>query len=73
VEAALRMSFELSTTSPGAPRKSLPLHRRVLEQIWARDPAGARRAMEKLLGLTENNIQRGLLQAHADTRKKAHG
>jgi DNA-binding FadR family transcriptional regulator len=73
VEAALRMSFEISTTNPGAPRKSLPLHRKVLEQIWARDPAGARRAMEKLLGLTESNIERGLAQARHETRKTPHG
>jgi DNA-binding FadR family transcriptional regulator len=63
IEAALRMSFELSTRQPGAPRKSLPLHRDVLDQIWARKPAGARKAMEHLLGLTESNIQRGVAQA----------
>ena len=62
IEAALRMSFELSTRQPGAPRKSLPLHRDVLDAIWARQPAQARRAMEILLGLTESNIQRGLAQ-----------
>lgn len=60
IEAALRMSFELSTRQPGAPRKSLPLHRAVLDEIWARKPAQARKAMETLLGLTESNIQRGL-------------
>lgn len=59
IEAALRTSFELSTRQPGAPRRSLPLHRAVLDQIWARKPAEARRAMEELLGLTESNIQRG--------------
>ncbi len=57
IEAALRISFELSTRQPGAPRKSLPLHRAVLEAIWARKPAEARRAMEALLGLTEGNIR----------------
>ena len=45
IEAALRMSFELSTRQPGAPRKSLPMHRAVLDQIWARKPAAARKAM----------------------------
>ena len=73
VEAALRMSFEISSTNPGAPRKSLPLHRKVLAQIWARDPAGARLAMEKLLGVTEHNIQRGLAPARPDTAKALHG
>ncbi len=63
IEAVLRMSFELSTRQPGAPRKSLPLHRAVLDEIWARRPAGARKAMEQLLGLTESNIQRGLAEA----------
>jgi DNA-binding FadR family transcriptional regulator len=62
IEAALQMSFELSTRQPGAPRKSLPLHRDVLDAIWARQPAQARLAMETLLGLTESNIQRGLAQ-----------
>lgn len=57
IQAALRMSFELSTQRPGAPRKSLPLHREVLDQIWARKPAAARQAMERLLGLTESNIR----------------
>jgi DNA-binding FadR family transcriptional regulator len=72
IEAALRTSFELSTRQPGAPRKSLPLHRAVLDQIWARKPAAARRAMEALLGLTESNIQRGVAQAgHAPPPDRA--
>ena len=65
IEAALRMSFELSTRQPGAPRKSLPLHRAVLDEIWAHKPANARKAMETLLGLTENNIQRGVAAGNA--------
>lgn len=65
IESALRMSFELSTRQPGAPRKSLPMHREVLDAIWARKPAQARRAMEQLLGATESNIQRGLSQSDA--------
>ena len=56
VAAALRMSFNLSTQNPGAPRKSLPYHRAVLDAIWARDPDGARQAMYKLMDLTEQNI-----------------
>jgi DNA-binding FadR family transcriptional regulator len=67
IEAALRMSFEVSTRQPGAPRKSLPLHRAVLDAIWARNPAQARKAMETLLGVTEANIQRGLAQAARGT------
>ncbi|MFY9512252.1 MAG: FadR/GntR family transcriptional regulator [Rubrivivax sp.] len=64
IEAALRMSFEVSMGQPGAPRRSLPLHREVLDAIWAREPARARLAMQTLLGLTESNIQRGLAQQH---------
>lgn len=56
VEAALRMSFELSTLNPGAPRKSLSYHRTILDEIWARNPDGARRAMHELMDLTERNI-----------------
>ena len=63
IEAALRMSFELSTRQPGAPRRSLPLHRAVLDAIWERKPAAARAAMETLLGVTESNIQRGIARA----------
>lgn len=60
IEAALRMSFELSTLQPGAPRKSLPLHRDVLDKIWAREPQEARKAMQILLDRTEANIRRGV-------------
>lgn len=56
VAAALRMSFNLSSTNPGAPRKSLPFHRAVLDEIWARNADGARQAMHKLMDLTEQNI-----------------
>jgi DNA-binding FadR family transcriptional regulator len=56
VEAALRLSFELSTRNPGAPRKSLPHHRAVLDELWARNPDRARRAMHELIDLTEQNI-----------------
>lgn len=56
VAAALRMSFDLSSTNPGAPRKSLAYHRAVLDEIWARNADGARQAMHKLMDLTEQNI-----------------
>nr|WP_283827742.1 FCD domain-containing protein [Bradyrhizobium diazoefficiens] len=56
VAAALRMSFNLSSANPGAPRKSLPYHRAVLDEIWARNPDGARQAMHRLMDLTERNI-----------------
>jgi GntR family transcriptional regulator, galactonate operon transcriptional repressor len=62
VEAALRLSFELSTQNPGAPLKSLPYHRAVLDEIWARNPEGARQAMLRLMELTERNITIALLR-----------
>ncbi|MEF7616189.1 FadR/GntR family transcriptional regulator [Aquincola sp. MAHUQ-54] len=63
IEAALRLSFDLSTRRPGAPRRSLPLHRDVLDAIWARDARRARLAMETLLGVTQANLESGLDQA----------
>ena len=54
------MSFELSTLNPGAPRNSLPYHRAILDAIWARNPDGARRAMHRLMDLTERNITSAL-------------
>lgn len=62
VEAALRMSFELSTKNPDAPRRGLPLHRAVLDRIWERDSDGARKAMIELLDLTDNNIRADLIR-----------
>ena len=52
--------FELSTLNPGAPRKSLPYHRAILDEIWARNPDGARRALHRLMDLTERNITAAL-------------
>lgn len=72
IETALRLSFELSTRHPGAARKGLPLHRHVLEAIWARKPQEARLAMEHLLGVTESNLQRGLSQSGASLTE-SHG
>jgi GntR family transcriptional regulator, galactonate operon transcriptional repressor len=60
VDAALRMSFALSTRNPGAPSKSLPYHRAVLDAIWARDPNRARAEMHRLMDLTERNITTAL-------------
>jgi DNA-binding FadR family transcriptional regulator len=75
VAAALRISFNLSTLNPGAPRKSLPYHRAVLDEIWARNPDGARKAMHKLMDLTEHNIISALSRSKKeaeddDTRKR---
>ena len=60
------MSFDLSTLNPGAPRKSLPYHRAILDEIWARNPDGARRAMHRLMDLTERNITSALSRRHGE-------
>jgi len=66
VAAALRISFNLSTSNPGAPRKSLSYHRAVLDEIWARNPDGARKAMHTLMDLTEQNIISALTRQKKD-------
>lgn len=53
---ALRVSYELSTLNPEAPRKSLPRHRAILDAIRACKPDSARRAMHRLMDLRERNI-----------------
>ncbi|NBB83993.1 MAG: FCD domain-containing protein [Alphaproteobacteria bacterium] len=57
-ETAMAASIELSTSSEGAVADALPAHRAVVEAIRARDPEGARAAMERLLDLTEIDIDR---------------
>jgi DNA-binding FadR family transcriptional regulator len=70
IDAALRLSFEMSTQNPGAPRKSLPYHRAVLDEIWARNPDGARQAMLALMDLTERNIALALSRRSNDVGRK---
>ena len=60
--SALWMSFGLSTLNPRAPRKRRPYHRAILDEIWARNRDGARRAMHCLMDLTEHNITSALLR-----------
>ncbi|NAZ37846.1 FadR/GntR family transcriptional regulator [Rubellimicrobium sp. CFH 75288] len=48
-ETALRATVKLSVRRPGGLPYSLPQHAAVLEAIAARDPAGARTAMESLI------------------------
>ena len=60
MEAGIRISLELSMRNPGAPRRGLPYHRAVLDEIWAHNPAGARAAMHRLIDLTERNIATAL-------------
>jgi DNA-binding FadR family transcriptional regulator len=53
----LRISFELSTSRKDGPRKSLPLHREVLDAVIARQPARAEKAIMKLIVGAREDIQ----------------
>lgn len=66
VEASLSVSMDASTRSPGAPRRSLGLHRKILDGIWERDPERARTATVELLTLTERNIKHAYRDAADD-------
>jgi DNA-binding FadR family transcriptional regulator len=55
--ALLRTSFEISTTRPDGPAKSLPLHRAVLDAVIARDPAKAERASLVLIDGARDDIE----------------
>lgn len=60
IGVGLVVSFRISSQSYGA---SLPRHGEVLEAIRARDPGGARAAMERLLLGTRDSIVRELTRA----------
>ncbi len=47
--ALLRTSFEISTVKRDGPRRSLPMHRAVLDAVIARDPDRAERAIVTLI------------------------
>jgi DNA-binding FadR family transcriptional regulator len=47
--ALLRTSFEISTSRPDGPAKSLPLHRAVLDAVRDRDPVRAEQAILVLI------------------------
>ncbi len=57
LSALLRTSFELSTSKKGGPRKSLPLHRAVLDAVIARNPALADRAICVLIDGAHADIE----------------
>jgi DNA-binding FadR family transcriptional regulator len=59
-EAAVVTSFRLSDANPLGQRPSLPLHRRVIECIKARDADGARAALLKLLDDAELDVERAI-------------
>ena len=55
--ALLRTSFEISTTKPDGPAKSLPLHRAVLDAVIARAPERAERASLVLIDGAQEDIE----------------
>lgn len=57
IRTALRASFRLSKSSPGAHERSLPGHAAVLDAIRNRDPEAARGAMRDLLDRTAEDIR----------------
>ena len=74
----LRTSFELSTRRKDGPRKSLPLHRAVLDAVIARKPIKAERAILTVLDGASQDIEmvlrsprRSLVSRRSVSRKKA--
>lgn len=55
--ALLRTSFEISTSRPDGPRRSLPLHRAVLDAVIARNPERAERCITKLIDGAREDIE----------------
>jgi DNA-binding FadR family transcriptional regulator len=57
LSALLRTSFEISTIRKDGPRKSLPMHRAVLDAVIARNPAKAGRAILVLIEGAHEDIE----------------
>lgn len=57
LSALLRTSFEISTTRKDGPRKSLPLHRAVLDAVIAHDPRRAEKAILVLIDGAREDIE----------------
>ncbi len=55
--ALLRTSFELSRARADAPALSLPLHKAVLHAVVAKSPLKAERAVSKLIGSAQADIE----------------
>jgi DNA-binding FadR family transcriptional regulator len=58
--ALLRTSFEISSSRPDAPARSLPLHRAVLDAVIAHDPARAERACQVLIDGAQHDLDQVL-------------
>ena len=57
LSALLRTSFEISTSRKDGPRKSLPLHRAVLDAVIAQNPARAEKAILVLIDGAREDIE----------------
>jgi DNA-binding FadR family transcriptional regulator len=57
LSALLRTSFEISTSRKDGPRKSLPLHRAVVDAVIARDAAAAELAILVLIDGAREDIE----------------
>jgi DNA-binding FadR family transcriptional regulator len=66
VETALGASFLLTTSLMENPVRTLSVHKAVLESVRARDTAGARSAMNRLLDLAEEYYGRRRSHDHSD-------
>ena len=69
IEAALRGSFRLTSSNADLYRLTLPLHRKVLEAIVARDGAKAEAAMKSVLTQTARDIEEQTKALHAAQKK----
>jgi DNA-binding FadR family transcriptional regulator len=58
--ALLRTSFEISTSRKDGPKRSLPLHRAVLDAVIARNPARAEKAILVLIDGAHHDIEQVL-------------
>jgi DNA-binding FadR family transcriptional regulator len=57
LSALLRTSFEISTIRKDGPKRSLPLHRAVLDAVIARNPAKAEKAILVLIDGAREDIE----------------
>ncbi|SFU41398.1 transcriptional regulator, GntR family [Polaromonas sp. YR568] len=57
LSALLRTSFEISTSRKDGPKRSLPLHRAVLDAVIARNPAKAEKAILVLIDGAREDIE----------------
>lgn len=60
MEQALELSLRLSLPAPRGQQRSMPLHRRVLESVCARNAGAARQAMCELIDDAEQDVRHAL-------------